>query len=44
MFSWFDSSRYVTDPRRQEQRFGPAPTAEDGLGRYTDELGMAQHP
>nr|WP_275946732.1 hypothetical protein [Streptomyces sp. T21Q-yed] len=21
----------------------PRPTAEDGLGRYTDELGMAQH-
>ncbi|NEC88784.1 hypothetical protein [Streptomyces sp. SID12501] len=28
-------------PRRQEQLFGAAPTAEDALGRYTDELGMA---
>ncbi|WP_405730564.1 SDR family oxidoreductase [Streptomyces sp. NBC_01537] len=43
MFGWFDSGRYVADPRRQEQLFGPAPTAEDALGRYTDELGMAQH-
>lgn len=43
MFSWFDSGRYVADPRRQEQLFGPAPTAEDALGRYTDELRTAQH-
>jgi hypothetical protein len=43
MFSWFDSGRYVADPRRQEQLFGPAPTAEDVLGRYTDELGTARH-
>ncbi|MFI5679129.1 hypothetical protein [Streptomyces cellulosae] len=43
MFSWFDIGRYVAAPRRQEQLFAPALTAEDGLGRYTDELGMAQH-
>jgi uncharacterized protein YbjT (DUF2867 family) len=41
MFGWFDSGRYVADPRRQEQLFGPAPTAEDVLSRYTDELGTA---
>ncbi len=43
MFGWFDTGRYVADPRRQEQLFGPAPTAEDALARYTDELGTAQH-
>ncbi|WP_328500455.1 hypothetical protein OG828_06795 [Streptomyces sp. NBC_00457] len=43
MFSWFDSGRYVADTRRQEQLFGPVPTAEDVLSRYTDELGTARH-
>lgn len=43
MFSWFDTGRYVADTRRQEQLFGPVPTADDALGRYTDELGTAQH-
>ncbi len=43
MFGWFDSGRYVADPRRQEQLFGPAPTAEDTIARLTDELDTAQH-
>lgn len=43
MFSWFDTSRYVADPRRQEQLFGPVPTVEEALARYSDELGTAQH-
>ncbi|WP_208614696.1 hypothetical protein [Streptomyces regalis] len=43
MFGWFDSGRYVADPHRQEQLFGPVPTVEDALARYTDELGTAQH-
>ena len=43
MFGWFDTGRYVADPRRQEQLFGPVPTAEDALARLTDELGKAQH-
>ncbi|WP_328825998.1 SDR family oxidoreductase [Streptomyces sp. NBC_00252] len=43
MFGWFDTGRYVADPRRQQQLFGPVPTAEEALGRYTDELGTAQH-
>jgi uncharacterized protein YbjT (DUF2867 family) len=42
MFSWFDGGRYVADPRRQEQLFGPAPTAEDALTRLTDELRTPQ--
>ncbi|MGW1619138.1 hypothetical protein [Streptomyces sp. NPDC002172] len=43
MFGWFDTGRYVADPRRQEQLFGPVPTAEDALARFTDELRTAQH-
>ncbi|WP_329252372.1 SDR family oxidoreductase [Streptomyces sp. NBC_01478] len=43
MFGWFDTGRYVADSRRQEQLFGPVPTAEDILARFTDELRTAQH-
>lgn len=43
MFGWFDTGRYVADPRRQEQLFGPVPTAEGALAEYTDELRTAQH-
>ncbi|MFF3380664.1 SDR family oxidoreductase [Streptomyces sp. NPDC002680] len=43
MFGWFDTGRYVADTRRQEQLFGPVPTAEDAIARYTDELSTARH-
>ncbi|MFH0180199.1 SDR family oxidoreductase [Streptomyces cacaoi] len=43
MFGWFDTGRYVADPRRQEQLFGPVPTAEHALAQFTDELRTAQH-
>ncbi|MFD9466028.1 SDR family oxidoreductase [Streptomyces sp. NPDC060027] len=43
MFRWFETGRYVADPRRQEQLFGPVPTAEEALARFTDELRTAQH-
>jgi hypothetical protein len=43
MFGWFDRGGYVADPRRQEQLFGPVPTAEAAIARLTDELGTAQH-
>ncbi|MFI5681957.1 SDR family oxidoreductase [Streptomyces cellulosae] len=43
MFGWFDKGRYVADTRRQEQLFGPVPTAEDAIARFTDELGKARH-
>ncbi|MEV0737644.1 SDR family oxidoreductase [Streptomyces sp. NPDC050549] len=43
MFGWFDTGRYVADPRRQEQLFGSVPTAEDALAQFTDELRTAQH-
>ncbi|GAA3799316.1 hypothetical protein GCM10022403_036610 [Streptomyces coacervatus] len=35
--------RYVADPRRQEQLFGPVPTAQEALAPFTDELRTAQH-
>ena len=44
MFGWFDTGRYVADPRRQEQLFGPPPTAEDALARLTDELVKPNRP
>ncbi|WP_327692938.1 SDR family oxidoreductase [Streptomyces sp. NBC_00459] len=43
MFGWFDTGRYVADTRRQEEVFGPAPTAEDAIVQYTDELTRTQH-
>ena len=43
MFGWIDTGRYVADPRRQEQLFGPAPTAEEAITRLTEELDKAQH-
>jgi hypothetical protein len=43
MFRWFETGRYVADPSRQEQLFGPVPTAEEALARFTDELRTAQH-
>jgi uncharacterized protein YbjT (DUF2867 family) len=43
MLRWFETGRYVADPRRQEQLFGPVPTAEETLARFTDELRTAQH-
>ncbi|TCO46772.1 uncharacterized protein YbjT (DUF2867 family) [Kribbella antiqua] len=42
MFRWIDSGRYVADTRRQEQLFGPVPTAEDALARFTDEVDRAR--
>ncbi|MGQ4437345.1 hypothetical protein [Streptomyces sp. SAS_260] len=38
MFRWFETGRYVADPHRQEQLFGPVPTAEEAITRFTGEL------
>jgi uncharacterized protein YbjT (DUF2867 family) len=43
MFGWFDTGRYVADTRRQEQLFGPPPTAEDAVGRLSNELARPKH-
>ncbi|MDQ0634153.1 uncharacterized protein YbjT (DUF2867 family) [Arthrobacter pascens] len=43
MFGWFDTGRYVANPRRQEQLFGPPPTAEDVMARVTNELVKPDH-
>src|SRR4051794_22315937 len=44
MFRWFETGNYVADPRRQEQLFGPVPTAEEALARFTDELRAGDRP
>jgi uncharacterized protein YbjT (DUF2867 family) len=44
MFRWFETGNYVADPRRQEQLFGPVPTAEEALARFTDELRTGDKP
>jgi hypothetical protein len=44
MFRWFETGRYVADPRRQEQLFGPVPTAENAIARFTAELGVPRRP
>ena len=38
MFAWFDTGRYVADPARQAQLFGPTPTAEAAIVRLTTSL------
>jgi hypothetical protein len=42
MFRWFDTGRYVADPHRQQQLFGPAPKTEDALARLTEEFRAAR--
>jgi uncharacterized protein YbjT (DUF2867 family) len=41
MFDWFQTGRYVADPTRQREVFGPVPTAEDAVARFVTSLG---HP
>ncbi len=43
MFHWFETGRYVAEPSHQEQLFGPVPTAEEALARFTDEPRTAPH-
>jgi uncharacterized protein YbjT (DUF2867 family) len=43
MFGWFDTGRYVANPRRQEQLFGPPPTAEEAIARLINELVKPNH-
>lgn len=42
MFHWFDTGGYVANPTRQEQLFGPVPTAEQALAQFADELRAAR--
>ena len=39
MLGWFRTGRYVADPTRQGEVFGPVPTAEDAIGRLIRSLG-----
>jgi uncharacterized protein YbjT (DUF2867 family) len=41
MVGWFQTGRYVADPARQGEVFGPVPTAEDAVARFVRGLG---HP
>jgi uncharacterized protein YbjT (DUF2867 family) len=41
MVRWFQTGRYVADPSRQGEVFGPVPTAEDAVARFVRSLG---HP
>lgn len=39
MFAWFETGRYVADTTRQADVFGAAPTAEDAIARFAEDLG-----
>ena len=39
MIDWFQTGRYVADTTRQQEVFGPPPTAEDAVARLLTELG-----
>jgi uncharacterized protein YbjT (DUF2867 family) len=39
MARWFQSGRYVADTTRQNEVFGPVPTAEDAIARLVASLG-----
>jgi uncharacterized protein YbjT (DUF2867 family) len=41
MMQWFQTGRYVADPARQREVFGPVPTAEDAIARLIGNLGHA---
>jgi uncharacterized protein YbjT (DUF2867 family) len=39
MMRWFQTGKYVADPTRQREVFGPVPTAEDAISRFVGSLG-----
>jgi uncharacterized protein YbjT (DUF2867 family) len=39
MMQWLGTGRYVADPARQREVFGPVPTAEDAIARLLSNLG-----
>jgi uncharacterized protein YbjT (DUF2867 family) len=41
MMLWFQTGRYVADPARQREVFGPVPTAEDAIAKLIGSLGHA---
>lgn len=44
MMRYFQTGRYVADPRRQSEVFGPAPTAEEAVGRLLRDAGLTAPP
>lgn len=41
MVDWFDTGNYVADTTRQQEVFGPVPTAQDAVARFATDLGHA---
>jgi NAD(P)-dependent dehydrogenase (short-subunit alcohol dehydrogenase family) len=41
MIDWFQTGKYVADTTRQQEVFGPPPTAEDAVARLLTGLGHA---
>ena len=39
MIDWFQTGKYVADTTRQQEVFGPPPTAEDAVARFLASLG-----
>ena len=44
MMRYFQTGRYVADPRRQAEVFGPVPTAEEAVGRLLRDAGLTSEP
>ena len=42
MFRYFQTGRYVADPKRQAEVFGAVPTAEDAVERLLRHADLAQ--
>ena len=38
MFNYFDEGTYINDTKLQEKYFAPAPSPEDVIGRYVDDI------
>ncbi|HSU34300.1 MAG TPA: SDR family oxidoreductase [Propionibacteriaceae bacterium] len=44
MMRYFQTGRYVADPRRQTEVFGPVPTAAEAVGRLLRDAGLTSEP
>jgi hypothetical protein len=44
MMRYFQTGRYVADPRRQSEVFGAVPSAEEAVGRLLRDAGLSPDP
>ena len=44
MMRYFQTGRYVADPQRQSEVFGPVPTAKQAVGRLLRDAGLTPEP